>query len=338
MDSGKKLNILIVRNTVRKAIDTYRALNDSFTALLVHGRMTTSDKENVLEQIRKAEKKGDDKVVLVSTQVIEAGVDLDFDMLISDATILTSLIQRIGRIGRKDKVRTLPLKVYLVEGYGDGIYSEQQVRATLNLLREIIKKKSQIGWRISGRSEIYNGLISYKWIIEKLYGNIVHYPVDETLLDVLHEIDCYFVSDMAARLQYKLCSFVREEGLITASALTWFGVEKGFSNSHEAFMEAYKSLLALPFDLVKQKWREILKIENGKIAVLLVNGNNLVIRMSRDAYEVLEELTLAEQKPCMVLSKLDKALKAFRREKLLPLAVILRERFYEPGVGLKIEV
>jgi len=93
-------NIFIVVNNVRKAIKLYEELNkDRSNVYLLHSRILEIEKDRRLSEIKeKVENK--EQVIVVSTQIIEASVDLDFDMMITEISTIDSQIQRWGRIYR----------------------------------------------------------------------------------------------------------------------------------------------------------------------------------------------------------------------------------------------
>jgi len=97
-------SILIVCNTVRRAVDVYKEVKSlkelkNYEIILVHGRFSEAhkcDKINRIENLLK----NDEELVVVTTQVIEAGVDFSFDALVTEIAPPASLIQRIGRVSR----------------------------------------------------------------------------------------------------------------------------------------------------------------------------------------------------------------------------------------------
>ncbi|MDI9623608.1 MAG: CRISPR-associated helicase Cas3' [Candidatus Aenigmatarchaeota archaeon] len=93
-------NFFIVVNNVGKAIRLYEILNEDYpNVYLLHSRILEVEKDRRLKEIkRKVE--SEEKVIVVSTQIIEASVDLDFDMMITEISTIDSQIQRWGRIHR----------------------------------------------------------------------------------------------------------------------------------------------------------------------------------------------------------------------------------------------
>ncbi|MBC7098517.1 CRISPR-associated helicase Cas3' [Candidatus Bipolaricaulota bacterium] len=93
-------NLFIVVNNVRKAIELYERLReDHSNVYLLHSRILEIEKDRRLSEIKeKVENK--ERVIVVSTQIIEASVDLDFDVMITEISTIDSQIQRWGRIYR----------------------------------------------------------------------------------------------------------------------------------------------------------------------------------------------------------------------------------------------
>ncbi len=93
-----------VRNSVDDAIAAVAALRArGLKARLLHARFALSDRKRIeAEVLARAGKEGTDRegFVLVGTQVLEASLDLDFDVMLSDIAPIAALIQRAGRLWR----------------------------------------------------------------------------------------------------------------------------------------------------------------------------------------------------------------------------------------------
>ena len=115
---------LIVVNSVRVSLELYRALERYHLPLLCYlsTNITPRDRAVRLAEIRALLEKRR-PVVLVSTQVVEAGVDVDFDAGWCEWGPLESLLQVAGRINRNANhdLATLGL-VALAEGQGELVY------------------------------------------------------------------------------------------------------------------------------------------------------------------------------------------------------------------------
>ena len=99
-----------VRNAVDDAIEAATALRQRGVDVdLLHARFAMTDRlsrEHVLRGRFGKEGIGRKGRVLVATQVVEASLDLDFDVMVSDLAPIGSLIQRAGRLWRHMDVRS----------------------------------------------------------------------------------------------------------------------------------------------------------------------------------------------------------------------------------------
>lgn len=114
LDQNKKT--LVVVNTVRKANELYSALkNAGKNVHLIHSRFIRRDrrqKENDINAFSKNTKTG----IWIGTQVVEASLDIDFDLLITELSELSSLFQRMGRCYRKRNYEGKNPNVYVFDG------------------------------------------------------------------------------------------------------------------------------------------------------------------------------------------------------------------------------
>jgi CRISPR-associated endonuclease/helicase Cas3 len=92
---------LIVQNTVKRAVDLHSALkkmNKDVNLILVHSRFRPLDRKNVVSELRKKPYAGG--TIVVSTQVVEAGVDISSKTMFTELAPWPSLVRRFGRCNR----------------------------------------------------------------------------------------------------------------------------------------------------------------------------------------------------------------------------------------------
>lgn len=101
-DSNKTL---IVCNTVKKAQNVFENLNEILPdtrIFLLHSKFTQNDRAKLEQQILEDGKTSVKKsVIWVTTQIVEASIDIDFDYIFTELSDLNSLFQRLGRCNRK---------------------------------------------------------------------------------------------------------------------------------------------------------------------------------------------------------------------------------------------
>lgn len=94
---------LVIMNRVERAQDTYKALLDAgreeSTTALLHSRFRPADRERNMEILL-----GEGDRIVVSTQVVEAGMDVSATTMFSEVAPWASMVQRFGRCNRDGQV------------------------------------------------------------------------------------------------------------------------------------------------------------------------------------------------------------------------------------------
>ncbi|MCD5414884.1 MAG: CRISPR-associated helicase Cas3' [Clostridiales bacterium] len=132
----KDKSFLVVLNTVKSSLEIYNHLKDSERELIyLSAEIYPKLRLNKIKEIRTSKK----KYVVVSTQLIEAGVDIDLDIVYRDFAPLDSINQTAGRANRNG-IASKGL-VYLYElvneddrKYCSFVYPRPLLKATKNLL------------------------------------------------------------------------------------------------------------------------------------------------------------------------------------------------------------
>ena len=112
---------LFILNTIESARQLYSGLNLKYPNLAIGFTSTNVVPAERLDRINKMKKKEYD--IVVSTQLIEAGVDVDFDVVYRDLAPLPSLVQSAGRSNREGENKGLVIIVQLISEKGKP-YSE----------------------------------------------------------------------------------------------------------------------------------------------------------------------------------------------------------------------
>ncbi len=106
--SGKR--VLFILNTVKQAQEVYEKIKDKNSSIdvsLLHSRFTFEDRRKkeieIISEKFKNPKPEDEKEgkILVATQVVEASLDIDADILFTEICPLDALVQRMGRVLRR---------------------------------------------------------------------------------------------------------------------------------------------------------------------------------------------------------------------------------------------
>lgn len=101
--------VLIVCNTVNKAQEVFNTIEVSYPVnkMLIHSRFKRIDRAQLERKLKNEFNTSLNACIVVSTQVVEVSLDISFDVMITEAAPLDSLIQRFGRINRKRTLETI---------------------------------------------------------------------------------------------------------------------------------------------------------------------------------------------------------------------------------------
>lgn len=102
-------SVLVIVNTIDDSKELFNELCNSLgkdELILLNTHFTPNDRKYKIDYAKLRLQYGR-KIILVSTQLIEAGVDIDFPVLYRDMAIIPSIIQSAGRCNRNGKLPNL---------------------------------------------------------------------------------------------------------------------------------------------------------------------------------------------------------------------------------------
>ena len=107
-ENKKSNKILVICNTIKKAQEIYLKLKEHDDLKdkinMLHSNFIREDRENKEKEILDFGKtEFDGEGIWISTSLVEASLDIDFDYLFTELQDLNSLFQRFGRCNRKGK-------------------------------------------------------------------------------------------------------------------------------------------------------------------------------------------------------------------------------------------
>ncbi len=133
--------VLIVCNTVDTAQKVYSHLHDEIknTSMCLHSRFIAKDRREKEKNLEKDKSKSKKEQVwpeiLVATQVIECGMDIDYDVLLTEGAPLEAIIQRAGRVNRERSEVKGVVYVYKQDEASQKFYPPEITEKGLGILK-----------------------------------------------------------------------------------------------------------------------------------------------------------------------------------------------------------
>lgn len=151
--NGSK-STLSIFNTKKQTLLFFYALKENATCRVFHlsTSMYPAHRKEVIEKIRTC-LKNNEKILVSSTQLIEAGVDFDFPCVYREIAPLESIIQSAGRCNREGKMHESG-KVYIFSIEGAGA-PNKQYRSLAEFANSLYKGKESVLFEHDFFSEYY---------------------------------------------------------------------------------------------------------------------------------------------------------------------------------------
>jgi len=228
---------LVVMNTIKSSIDVYKHLSSSeklsdFNLVYLSTNIIPFERKARIELIKKLIK-AENKLLVVSTQVVEAGVDIDVDLVVRDMGPLDSIIQVAGRCNRNNMKEKRSVHIYRVN---DGRMEYYKYIYKPGKLCEITARL--LNFRSVEESEFYHITLEY---FTKAYELV---PQQKKLVDSVKELRYDWDRDEKPISSFKLIEELPEEELFVELPDTM--TSEGVSASQ-----------------IKDEFREIMDIKNS---------------------------------------------------------------------------
>lgn len=128
-----------ILNTIEDAYRVHKELNID-SSYLLHGLMIPVHKKLIIEKIKNDLKNEKHPLYLISTQVIEAGVDVSFENVFRALPILPSIVQAAGRVNRhgegEGNIMTFPFYRLSEKDTRRFVYPKELIEITDRLIDE----------------------------------------------------------------------------------------------------------------------------------------------------------------------------------------------------------
>ncbi|KIM03961.1 MAG: hypothetical protein KN64_09560 [Sulfurovum sp. AS07-7] len=152
-EEGK--SVLCVVNTIKNSKRLFKALKDELgeNVFCLNSYMLGGDRDETIKSLKEPNSNLVQNKILISTQVIEAGVDLDFDVGFRELSPLSSIIQTAGRVNREGAKEQAD--VFVFDTLGFEIYDRLLMTETKKHLTDTLSSQSIEEQNILGYIESY---------------------------------------------------------------------------------------------------------------------------------------------------------------------------------------
>ncbi|WP_239255465.1 CRISPR-associated helicase Cas3' [Listeria ilorinensis] len=197
---GKR--VLVIANTVKEANRIYAELRERLPEhkiSLLHSRFIRKDRSlKEAEIVKDGSLKTGEACIWIATQVVEASLDIDFDILMTELSDLNGLFQRMGRCYRQREVEEEP-NVYIFNGgkkYNTGV--GPVIDETIyRLSKEVLESKSGL---LTEQEKL--NMLDAVYAMEKLQGSQYLKSLDGTL-DYLNILDPYSMDKKEVQQKFR---------------------------------------------------------------------------------------------------------------------------------------
>ena len=183
-------------------VEIYKKLKDEDVqnVNLLHSRFIQADRSEKERNIKEFSKNKNEAGIWITTQIVEASLDIDFDMLYTEMSTLDSLFQRLGRCYRsREYDGNIPnVKMYIKDTSGVRyIYDKEIYEKSIELLKPFNGKilqekvKNDLVDKLYSK-EMLQGTEFYKKFKEafKILDNIIDYDTSKKdAQHILRDID-----------------------------------------------------------------------------------------------------------------------------------------------------
>lgn len=160
LSKSKNNKILIICNTVNKAQEVYNELKDKENVHLLHSRFIKKHRKILEDNILAFDKdKNIKNGIWISTQIVEASLDIDFDFLFTEMCTADSLLQRLGRCYRQREYNKSEPNIYIFDdknGYGTVYEYEQIYDHSVQFIQQYNNKIFSEEEKINYVNEVYD--------------------------------------------------------------------------------------------------------------------------------------------------------------------------------------
>jgi CRISPR-associated endonuclease/helicase Cas3 len=239
IEANPEKSFLIILNTIKSSKNIYQSLRDFYSNLVY-----LSTNIPPIERLRRIKriKSSKEPQIVVSTQLVEAGVDIDLDVVYRDLAPLDSIFQSAGRCNRNAGASKGVVKVFCLlddndKHFGSYIYSQADLSTTKDLLKEK---------QIFSEADFFD-------LGKNYFGRV---------LKTSNVDDSHFILEQLDQLNYANAfdRTVHDQAFELMEERVTFPAYVAFEKEAKQLIDRYKETIELDFDSPFDKRREIKNI------------------------------------------------------------------------------
>lgn len=230
-EESKTKKVLVICNTVKKAQETYRLLEEyTDNVYSLHARYIKKHRKMLEKNIMQFSENRESIGIWVTTQIVEASLDIDFDILYTEMCTADSLLQRMGRCNRKGRyIPSKPnIKIYKTEN------AKRQVKNRINNTGIYYRDLFERSWECMGdyENQLFTeeqkiNYINEVYDTEKIV-NTEYYKEIEAYLEYFQKLSVNELSKMDGKKKFRMIESVSV-------------MPDKIYNENEDFIERYQS-------------------------------------------------------------------------------------------------
>ena len=230
-EESKTKKVLVICNTVKKAQETYLLLEEyTDNVYSLHARYIKKHRKMLEKNIMQFSENRESIGIWVTTQIVEASLDIDFDILYTEMCTADSLLQRMGRCNRKGRyIPSKPnIKIYKTEN------AKRQVKNRINNTGIYYRDLFERSWECMGdyENQLFTeeqkiNYINEVYDTEKIV-NTEYYKEIEAYLEYFQKLSVNELSKMDGKKKFRMIESVSV-------------MPDKIYNENEDFIEKYQS-------------------------------------------------------------------------------------------------
>lgn len=279
-------SVLLILNTIDDTKAAYNLLSERFegSLTLLNTHFTPDDRKRKIQEA-KDKLSNNEKIIVISTQLIEAGVDIDFPIVYRDFTTVASIVQSAGRCNRNGKMPQKG-KVVLFK-----LMNNEEIRY------ELIFRGNDSIWIDYTSNALIEDYYEEKSLLEvqKLFFDQIQ---RESLFAVYgKKLENNFMTDIKSCMFQKIGDFKLIEEEYFGTEMRFYVAENDEDTKFEELSKKQKQMIELlkqrpkvNYTIIKAKKKEIenhlKKMANRIVQVRLKKGQNAPLSISESYFDL----------------------------------------------------